>query len=77
VPSGFLAWIEEPLAEAREELEKVQLRVDEHRQWLAVFRALNKAQSRCRELRKLASWMNGEPQISTRKKPIARRVRRD
>lgn len=58
IPSGFLSWVEKPLLDARAEVERVPLRLDEHRQWLAVLRAIVEAQTACRELHRLAGWFS-------------------
>lgn len=57
--TAFIRWVEEPLAEARVALEKVPLRMDEHKVWLEVFRGLGRAQEACAELKKLAAWHAG------------------
>lgn len=62
IPEAFLSWVEKPLADALAAVERVPLRLDEHRQWLAVFRAIGNAQSACRDLHRLAAFTDpGKP----------------
>ena len=58
IPVGLLAWVEKPLRDALEACQRVPMRQDEHRAWLAVFEALARAQKACGELHRLASWIN-------------------
>lgn len=58
IPTGFLTWIQKPLQEAQEACQRVPLRLDEHRAWLDVFRAVSAAQRALMDLHKLAAWCN-------------------
>lgn len=77
LPPGLLAWVEKPLSRALEALERVPMRVDEHRAWIAVWADVRNAREACRELRKLARWINEkETQPHAAKPPPPRQLQR-
>lgn len=64
VPLGWVEkWVEKPLAEALKATDAVPMREDTHAQWLAVRERIRQALAACRELRRLAAWLDSFPHV--------------